>query len=180
MNKYLLAFLCVAFSACSNNIVLDNPSSAPVTFKIDEGEAVEVPAQSQKEISLDAGRHHIQVSGQSVVERDTNIQVKEGGIIHCGFSNYLIFKQLYGLQKDRKTLLHERWVEFDSSKVFGDIRLFPAQELYIEKAWDHGLDEALPESQTLLISNDFKILSKVYRSVEFLQETQKTQGNSTP
>ena len=61
MNKYLLAFLCVAFSACSNNIVLDNPSSAPVTFKIDEGEAVEVPAQSQKEISLDAGRHHIQV-----------------------------------------------------------------------------------------------------------------------
>lgn len=173
MKRPILPILFLALLAgCTKNVVLDNPGIGSVTFTIDGSEKYELKPGTMEKIGLDEGKHRIQIMGNGVPPRDTTINIIDGGVLHTGASNYVVFRQLYGLQTERKTLLNERWVEFDSSKVFGDIKFVPADVIYLEKSWDYGLDESFPESRTLMISKDFVVEGKVFRSKEFIQYLQ--------
>ena len=157
---------------CGGNIVLDNPGNDAVVFTFDEKDKFEVPAHGMQTISLEAGDHKVVVKSMvGAVLADTSFRLAEGreGLVHSGASEYLVWRQLYGLQKDRKTLLNERWVEFDSIKAFGDIKVYPESWLFIEKSWDLGLADDLPESKNLYITKDFEIESKIFRAKEFVK-----------
>ena len=99
---------------CGGNVILDNPGDSVATFEFDRGDGYEVPAGEMQEISLDPGSHQVVIKSGGDVVADTTFNLKEGGIVHSGQSTYVVWKQLYGLQNDRKTLLNEKWVEFDS------------------------------------------------------------------
>ena len=163
------ALLLLVITGCSGNVTLDNPRDEAVTFVFDGGEGHEVDAKSMEVIDLDAGNHSVKVTNAAgEILGDTTFRLKEAGIVHSGAGNYLIWRQLYGLQKDRKTLLNESLVAFDSVEVMADLKVFPPEWLYIEKSWDYDLDEEMPQSKTLPMNKDFVIESKIFRSKDFV------------
>lgn len=171
MTKQFLTLLGLALLivGCAPNVVLDNPRDEAVTFTFDKTTSYKLGPHESGEIKLDAGEHHVRVVGRGdTLFGDTTFTMREGGIVHSGGSSYLIWRQLYGLQDNRATLLNEDWVEIDSARAFGDFKVFGPRELFLEKTWDYGLSEALPESKTLMVTSDFAVESKVFRAKEFL------------
>jgi len=159
----------ITFTACDEgNLTLDNPRPESVTFSID-GQSHRVDANSRTSISVEGGKHSVKISltnGEDLGESE--FEVKEGGVLHSGGSTYIIWRQLYGLQGNRKDLLNEEWLKLDSLKVFGDFKVFPEDFYYIEKTWDHNLQDPFPESQSLYITSDFVIESKIFREQELV------------
>lgn len=145
------------------NITLDNPRPEAVEFIFDGGSPTQVGGGASSSISLEPGTHQVTIKSDGNVLADTTFNIKEAGLVHSGASRYVIWKQLYGLQKDRATLLSERWVELDSIRLYGDFTVYEPNWVYIENNWELGLDEDLPESVTMYITDDFKIESKVFR-----------------
>lgn len=167
---YLLV-ITLFFAACSDhNVMLDNPRDTAVTFTFDAGESIELEAGGNKAITLEAGNHRVVVKAQDGTQLgDTTFKLREGGLVHSGSSNYVVWRQLYGLQSERETLLNEHWVEFDSIRAKGDLKIYQSNWLFIEKNWEKGLDEELPGSTTLYITKDYVIESKIFRSKEFIE-----------
>lgn len=158
-------------SGCGGNIVLDNPRAEKVVFAFDGSNTHEVGPGESANISLEAGDHAVEVRNTAgEVLTDTTFNLKEDGeaLIHSGASSYLVWRQLYGLQDNRKTLLNEMWVEFDSVKAFGDIKVYPPGWLYVEKNWNLDLGDDMPDAKTLYMTSDFKIETKVFRSRQFI------------
>lgn len=169
----LLFAVCLAtLSACSEgNVALDNPGKVATTFTVD-GTAYEVPAGSTEFISLDAGAHKVTAGSL----KDAPFTVKESGLLHSGDSSYLTWKILYGLPQYRKTELKEDTVEVDSILFYGDIRVHPPTEYYIEGPWDYKVNEPLPESKDLYVNKDFVIKSKLYRKADFFETYKRLSG----
>lgn len=157
-------------SSCGGgNVVLDNPRTEAVVFSFDGKDDHAVGANAFSTISLDAGQHSLIVksnNGASLAEG--SFSVKEGGLVHSGASNYIVWRQLYGLQNDRKSLLNEDWAMVDSTKFYGDFKVHPDSILFIEKNWNLGLEEKLPETQTLYVTKDYKVESKLFRQADFV------------
>lgn len=169
----LLSFLL----GCGGNVVLDNPREEEVVFEFDGSERYELASNGQEEISLDPGQHSVRVlDNAGEVLGDTTFNLKEEGIVHSGAATYVVWRQLYGLQSERETLLNEKWVEFDSIKTYGDFKIYRPEWLYVEKNWDYGLDEDLPDSRSLYINKDFLIESKVFRSKDFISKYKEMQA----
>jgi hypothetical protein len=167
----IVALACIALSGCSgDNVMLDNARSSKVTITIDGGEGHSLEPGARKPINLAEGKHEVKIkdSNDSTLV-DTTFDLKSGGVLHAGGDAYLVWKQMYGIQKDRATVLHEEWVEFDSIRAFGDIKVFPANVPYIEKCWDKGLEEILPQTLTISTTKDYEIQSKVFRGKEFVE-----------
>ncbi|HHG85521.1 MAG TPA: hypothetical protein ENJ82_12310 [Bacteroidetes bacterium] len=170
--KFFFLSLLLFLAGCSGNIVLDNPRDVAVTFIFDGNSQHDLAANSSSTIDLEAGKHRVEVrSVGGEILGDTTFQLKADGegLVHSGGSNYLIWRQLYGLQKDRKILLNERWVEFDSIRAFGDLKVYPKSWLFVEKSWDLGLEDELPASKTLYMTDDFSIEAKLFRTPEFIK-----------
>lgn len=164
--------------SCSKNIEVDNPRPQEVMFVVD-GAETKVPGNGKAEMSLSPGRHDVKVLGHDgVVFQEGQIEVKEGGLLHSGGTEYIIWRQLYGLQANRKELLNEQWLALDSVKVHGDFKLYPDSVMYIEKNWEDGIDDELPKEQTLFITSDFVIKSKIFRLSDFIHTyRQLSKGN---
>ena len=170
MKKIPLIFLtALLLLGCGGgNVVLDNARTEAVTFSFKGGETVEVEAEGRSSIDLEPGTHEVEIKlGDSVVA-DTSFKLKTGGIVHSGGSRYVIWKQLYGLQNDRATLLNEKWVEVDSIRVYGDFTVYEPEWIFLEENWEYGLDDDFPESKTMYVTEDFQIESKVFRSQDMI------------
>lgn len=183
MNRYasiLPAFFLVfvlLVSACGN-VELDNPSETSVSVKVG-GENYDLAPGGRQTIKLDPGDHPITiktVTGEMLA--DTTIRVREGGVINAGKGNYVIWRDLYGLQANRATLLNEEWVELDSVEYFGDFKLIDSTHVYVESTWHFGLAQTFPSSQKLMIFKDFVIDSKIFRQTEFVKEYNRRAGTS--
>jgi hypothetical protein len=171
MTKHFLMLLGLALFVlgCGPNVVLDNPRDEAVTFTFDKETSYKLGPGESGEIKLDPGDHHVKIVGRGdTLFGDTTFTMREGGVVHSGGSSYLIWRQLYGLQTDRATLLNEAWVEIDSARAFGDFKVYPPAGLFIEKSWDYGLAEKLPEARTLMVTSDFVVESKVFRTQDFI------------
>lgn len=169
LGKWALGLIAVLIAGCSGNMTLDNPRAESVEFVIDGSQTHAVPGNSTELISVDPGSHTVRVIGQTgEVIADTSFNLREEGILHSGASTYVVWRQLYGLQKDRKALLNEQWVEFDSVRTFGDFKVYSPEWVFIEKSWDYGLEDPLPDAQTLYITSDFLLESKVFRAKDFV------------
>ena len=171
MNRIILiAWMALLLAGCGGgNVILDNPRSETVTFEIGGGDSHEVEAGGRTSISLDPGSHSVQVKLGDSILADTSFKLKEGGIIHSAGSKYVIWKDLYGVQTNRASLLSESWAELDSVRVYGDFTIYEPAWVFIEKNWDYGLDEEFPTSKTMYVTEDFQIESKVFRSKELIK-----------
>jgi hypothetical protein len=168
----LSALSLLALCACGGgNVTLDNPrTSEGVRIILDGSNVYHLDPGETKQVSMGAGSHKVVIQGEkSGTIQDTSITVKEGGIVHSGGTGYVVWRQLYGLQNDRKTLLNEDWAMIDSIKFFGDLKVYPANVIYLEKNWTIGLEDKLPESQTLYVTKDYSVESKVFREDEFME-----------
>jgi hypothetical protein len=168
----LSALSLLALCACGGgNVTLDNPrTSEGVRIILDGSNVYHLDPGETKQVSMGAGSHKVVIQGEkSGTIQDTSITVKEGGIVHSGGTGYVVWRQLYGLQNDRKTLLNEDWAMIDSIKFFGDFKVYPANVIYLEKNWTIGLEDKLPESQTLYVTKDYSVESKVFREDEFME-----------
>lgn len=156
-------------SGCGgSNVHLDNPRNEGATFVIDGEEHHLNPGETQ-EFSLGGGTHKLQIKGDKAgAIVDTTIDVKEGGVIQSG-GEYIVWKQLYGIQDGRKTLLNEDWAMIDSTNFFGDLKIYPATDYYIEQNWTLGLPDAMPDTKTLFVTKDYKIESKIFRRADFVK-----------
>lgn len=167
------AFTCLGvmfLSSCGGgNVMLDNPNNDDgATFIIDGTDEYSLKPGEMKKISLGEGAHKVAVKGnKSGTGFESEFDVKEGGVLHAGGS-YVVWRQLYGVQTDRKSLLNEDWVMIDSTKFLGDLRVYPDSIYYIEKNWTLGLEEELPESQALYVTSDYKVESKIFRQADFI------------
>lgn len=142
--------------------MIDNPSDQEIGVEV-SGELHTVPPGSETKVSITSGECKIKLAG-----KDTTVQVSEdGGLINAGGKEYVIWKLLYGVQKDKDELLNERKVDIDSSTYTGDITLIPASQIYIPKDWELGLDEKLPDRKTLMIVEDYQVVSKIFRKEDF-------------
>ncbi|MEY3444912.1 MAG: hypothetical protein RLZZ519_3193 [Bacteroidota bacterium] len=168
---FAFTFLSIVFlSSCGGgNVMLDNPNTQDAaTFVIDGTEEYNLQPGEMKKISLSEGSHKVVAKGEKAGPLfESEINVKEGGVIHAG-GNYVVWRQLYGVQTDRKSLLNEDWVMIDSTKFLGDLKLYPDSISYIEKNWTLGLDEEMPETQALYITKDYKVESKIFRQADFI------------
>lgn len=180
MQKLIFALLLtsVMVVSCGKNIEVDNPRPEEVLFVVD-GSETKVPGKGKAELSLSPGRHDVKVVGHDgIVFQTGQIEVKEGGLLHSGATDYIVWRQLYGLQANRSELLNEKWLALDSVKVHGDFRLYPDSVIYIEKNWEDGIDDELPKEQTLFITSDFVIKSKIFRLSDFIHTyRQLSKGN---
>ncbi len=174
----------LVFSSCGGgNVTLDNPSGeSGAIFKIDGGEEHRLGPGEMKKISLAEGQHKVIVQDEKAGSSfESAFTVKEGGVLHSK-GHYVVWRQLYGVQTDRKSLLNEDWVMVDSTKFLGDIKVYPDSIPYIEKSWNLGLDEAFPDTKALYITNDYTVESKIFRQADFVatyralaEKTQKPQ-----
>ena len=183
MKKSALFFfvLTLFFVACTeHNVTLDNPRDVAVTITFDGENSHELAAGEMKKIDLPAGDHRVVVKSEDgTTLGDTTFQLREGGLVHSGSSSYVVWRQLYGLQTERETLLNEHWVEFDSIRAKGDLKVYKPNWLFVEKSWDKDLDEDLPASTTLYITKDYMIEAKLFRSKEFI-ETYRNMAKKRP
>jgi hypothetical protein len=162
--------MAMVLMGCGSNVTLDNPRSEAVTMVFDGGDEYVVGPGEVKEVSLGEGSHKVTVKGEGgKVYVDTSFTVREGGLVHSGETGYIIWRQLYGLQDDRKSLLNENWIMIDSTRFFADIKIYPSTAIYIEKSWTIGLEEEFPESQALYVTKDYKVESKIFRAAEFVR-----------
>lgn len=162
-----LVFL-LGFGCSNGNVKLDNPSGEKVKFTID-GEVHELEGKSTTGISLSGGKHKVSVGDI----KDFEFNVKEGGVLHNGSSDYLTWKILYGDAEFRKSELDEDTLELDSMLFFGDLQVHPRELLYIEGKWDYNVDAPLPESKELYVNKDFLIKSKIFREEDFVETYKK-------
>ncbi len=166
---WLVCLSALLLVGCGGNVVLDNPRSEAVVFTFDGSDAHPVGPNAMESISLASGKHAVVVKTDGGrVLGDTTFNLKDGGIVHSGANGYVVWRQLYGVSKERKTLLNEDWTMVDSTRFFGDIKVFPANGLFLDKNWDLGLTEPLPESTTLYVNSDYKVETKVFREPEFI------------
>lgn len=136
-----------------------------------DGKSYDLPPGGRQNISLDQGKHSLvvkDVTGKPI--QDTSFQVNKAGIVNAAKGEYVIWKTLYGMQKNREVLLKEEWVEMDSTEFFGDFELLGPEIPFLESNWNYGLDDAFPAAQKLMIFSDFVVESKVFREIEFKNE----------
>jgi hypothetical protein len=160
----------VMLSGCGSNVVLDNPSDEGAVFTFDGADEYVLNPGERKEVSLSAGSHKVVVKRDKAgVVADTTFSLKEGGLVHSSASDYIVWRQLYGVQSDRKSLLNEDWVMVDSTRFFGDIKVYPRNVVFIEQNWTIGIDQAMPESQALYVTKDFQVESKIFAAPDFVK-----------
>lgn len=173
-------FMCgwaLFLSACGN-VEVDNAAPQSVTLQVGE-HTLDLAPGAREQIKLPSGDHALRIStkaGEALA--DTTIRVREGGLINAGGTHYLIWRDLYGLQKNRGTLLNEEWVEMDSVEYFGDFKQIGPEQVYVESTWTYGLNESFPVSKNLMIFKDFVLESKVFRQSEFVTEYNQRVGQT--
>ena len=172
---FILLLLTLLVTACGN-VEIDNSSDRSVNVKIGEDAYTLAPGSRQK-VKVSAGDQRLVISNsKGEVQSDTTIRIKEGGVINAGKGNYVIWRDLYGLQANRETLLNEEWIELDSVEYFGDFKLIDSSHVYVESNWSYGLEQNFPNSQKLMIFKDFAIESKVFRQSDFVSEYNRRAG----
>ena len=172
MNKriFQLTFfllLTAILSSCGDNVVIDNQGDSPVAVEIGRTRH-ELGPHSSISVKLKPEQFHVKITAGDSILKEGDIVVEKGGIVNASSEPLILWKELYGLQKDRSSLLDEQDVELDSITYRGDFTVLTPSQVYVEKDWDKDLDQAFPESKPLMVFSDFIIISKVFRKEDFV------------
>lgn len=181
MKKYLLlSILSLGLASCGKDkeeVVVDNPTSADITFFID-GKEYQLKANSFEELKLNVGNHTLKIpQGEEVSFEYAKGQ--GGSIINPTNTKYILVAENYSdipIEQNHMYKLLFKDFAFDGDVYYGP---FEAVEGYFiphteGKPWRYGLNEEFPESITVTDNGSKMNLTykKIFRPAEFKKEYQ--------
>lgn len=170
MNRYIFGVLCIVMLlvSCKKEVIIDNPLKGSVKVFID-GKEILLKSNSVKTMKVSQGINHvisILNTGDTVLNEHINIF--NGGILNITNSEYVTWRDVFCEEEDyqefRAKLNLKDTVTIDGLE-FIDIDLEITNASFIVKNWDVGLDKKMPKTVEIGDDENFKIVSKIYRSI---------------
>jgi hypothetical protein len=171
--KWCLFLLLFLFS-CGEKVLIDNSGQETWVFQLD-GATHRLEPGAISEIRLDAGEHTLAFPSPSGAGKDTLIpfQVSREMFLHAPGSRYLLWKDLYGSQAKRNTLLQEQEFEWDSVLYKVDVSWLDTNQMVHTRDWDYGIGESFDEKIVLGSHQDEAVKVRLLRIEAFAKEYQK-------
>lgn len=145
----LASLLLMACGGPKGNVYIDNGGDEPLTVVLDQSRYDLQPGQRSL-IEVEPGSHQIRVAGQDgKFTRDTTVQIVEGGLINPASAEFLVWKEVFAPNSTlelRKQLLKPEKLKINNFVYEVEYSSLPTSQLYVEKAWDLGLNEIFPKS----------------------------------
>lgn len=180
-----------------------NPHDEVLTVQIDQKTYL-VETGKKQEVPISLGTHHVTASLNEGTLIDTSIQFtrsmeKSGGLLNLSGESFYLWTELYGsgitetiyntpeaastgnaslsqiIEKEFTTL------QIDSTLVYGNIKAYPPNQLFIEKVWFYNIDEAFKEKVQSSNQSDLivgKSISKIFDKKSFLRYWKAKQSTS--
>lgn len=159
-------------TACGEKIQIDNPAAQDWVVHID-GDMHNIPAGQSQTLRLSQGNHTLVFKGSSVLDTQLTFQVQNETFIHPPGYKYLIWKDLYGSQKNRNVLLKENAFEMDSVIYQVDVRYLDTTKLIHPREWDFMPDEDFESSILLRQDQDEALRMRLLREKDFPEAYKK-------
>lgn len=167
-----LGFACLSsFLGCGVKVQIDNSSQSTWEIQMD-GKTLSIPPQSFSEMSLDKGNHTLTVKSLTDSAKDSIIQfqVEDELFIHAPGQRYLVWKDLYGGQQNRASLLNDTIFELDSMVFKVDVSWLDTNAIVHEVKWDFGIGETFDEKIVLRADQNEGIRTRLVRKQDFKEE----------
>jgi hypothetical protein len=167
--RILIAFVGIAIVAGAayfytkfqfNTVIVDNPTDAEISVKIDSGEEFKIAAKASVKQKIADGEHEVFVNGESVGKFDKKYSMDaalsyfgKSAILNPTLDYYVLEYIPYG----GTTNLEDRLIE---------------GQLYMAPEWNFGLDETTPDSITVRSRGGSKTIvkKKIWRIEDYAKE----------
>ena len=179
MNRTKFSFLLILgllLTACSEKVkvTVDNPLKEKLFIKVD-GESFTLEGEKQKELLLKSGEHTFESQTEKgfLDKGSFRVQEKEG-LLNVSHSPYILWKEIFSIyspaEKSYNGLVREDTFEMEGKKYWGPFRYFaPENNTFIAKQWEYDVIQTLSETITIPQGEEYKIVSKLYRKAEFIE-----------
>lgn len=154
------------FLAKRNYYLVDNPSNTTFYFKINGGEEKIIPPGQSIKVDLDKGKNSIAVYDQAKKPLfDSAFQVnKIRGLINIAHEDYYIYRQYYGYNLNKDSLLKtQRTLEIDGKRYLGGAVHF--NKLYTDDFY-YNVDEDY--DKIIKHIADVESRTKIFRKQDFI------------
>lgn len=149
------------------DVIIDNPTENEITVSIDGAEH-KVAAFQSVEVKLSSGEHAIgfQQEGKATEQK---VNIEKDGILNTTGETYVLWKDIYLENQDEfdkyVKKLDEKPVTINDYEYVGDLTVYGAEDYFVPKTWNYGLDTEWPS--TIQIENSYEIKAKIYRLEDF-------------
>lgn len=165
---YILSFVILLVS-CSHEVVIDNPTKEDLKVKID-GKELLLKASSLQKVKLPKGVNQITsttTAGDTLFNEE--VDISDNGLLNITNTSYVVWKDIFCEDDDYeeyKTKLNLKDTVMVDGLEFIEIDLELYDNAFIPKTWEIDLGNEMPETIEIEDSEQYKILSKIYRATE--------------
>ena len=161
-------------TGCGYSIEIDNATSSASDIRIDDKTYVLQPGETQS-IRLQEGKHTIGIQNPNAPSGDTifSVEITSDAMIQIPGGRYWIWKDVYGDQTLRDSLLNSQWQVLDSTRYNIDIELLDTLQWVHIRRWDYGLLEQFPQKILLGQTDKAEIKRKLIRINDFAEAYKK-------
>lgn len=150
------------------NIIIDNPTNAEITVKIDDTEH-KIPALGSLTTAVNYGTHSVSLNGENVGDFEhkkdhivmlmLKIADPKFPVLNPTKTQYVIVHEIYTSSADKENTISDPVV----------------RDLYIPATWNYGLDEAFPTTVSTTSrrgspSNKEIVKNKIFRVADYTKE----------
>lgn len=171
---YFLLIFGLLLAACSDKIkvTVDNPLKEKLLVKVDN-ESFALEGEKQKELLLQAGEHTFEThTEKEFLDKGTFTVRETEGLLNVSHSDYILWKEIFSIyspaEKSYNGIVREDTFEMDGKKYWGPFRYFSPQNKFIPKQWEYDVAQTLSDSITIPSGDEYKIVTKLYRKQEFV------------
>lgn len=174
---WIILVLSLLVVACGpkGNVYIDNGGEEPLTVTIDQTPFSLQPGQRTL-VEVEPGAHAISVKGEDgKVQRDTTVQIVQGGLINAAAAEFLVWKEVFAPQSTlelRKQLLKPGKLKINNFVYDVEHSYLPQSQLYVEQSWDLGLTEDFPKKVRgwdLETDEQYMFKTKLVRKSDFAE-----------
>lgn len=156
-------FVWIAGLLKNDQVYIFNPHNEVLTVELND-ETISVQPREQKEVELRAKDYQIRSLLKNQVIIDTNLKISDylldkGGILNLSGEPMYLWSQYFGnthrdfgfsqnAMKNPLYAIYEqsmRFIEVDSTMIYGNVKVYPGNELMLKKEWQFGLDEPMKD-----------------------------------
>ena len=151
-------------------VYLDNPFEKDLLIRIDTSEKILDPL-SGSDLLLEEGKHHItSVLDEDSTILDTTIYLEGFGAVLLNTARQQYIKKYHYFTDDQTNNPLEHYSFTLDSIVYETCRaeVYENDHLLIDKTWEYGVDDDLPEQVLLDEHEKGKYIAKLYRKDDFV------------